>query len=193
MRQQNLLLLLVFAICMTPMTGCFVYHESAFKGTILDVDTKQPVEGAVVVAEYKKESMGVGAGSISSIIKVRETLTDKEGNFNISSYLTIKFPFTWKTQSILIIYKPGYANLELGSWHFIGKVMPEEQESPWFLSKELKYKLRGAGIVELPKVAKREDRKHAWMDTDIFGAEIKSSDLPILFKMIGEEGCEMGF
>jgi hypothetical protein len=167
--------------------GWLVYHEPEFKGTILDVDTKQPIEGAVVVAVYKKASMGLGAGSSSSIINVRETLTDKEGNFRISSYTTLILPFSWQIPMSLIVFKPGYGSAEVGGWHFTGEELKEEQVRGWSWTKELKYRLRGRGIVELPKLRTREERRQARMDADIAGAEIQEKELPLLYRLISGE------
>jgi hypothetical protein len=189
MRQRNILLLFVLIIVVAPMSGCFIYHEPAFKGTILDINTKQPIEGAVVVVEYRKEFMGVGAGSISSTINVRETLTDKEGNFRIPSYTTLIAPLSLQDKSIFIIFKPGYASLELALKEYFTGEETREQEGPWRGNPELKFKLRGPGIVELPKVRTQEERKQAWRGVHIFDPYFipKESDLPILHKIIQEE------
>jgi hypothetical protein len=138
-----------------------VYHESEFSGKIVDIETKQPIEGAVVVAVYNKRSMGVGAGQYSTIINIREMLTDKDGKFRIPSYTTLLLPFTWQDWTTFLIYKPGYAYLE---WrltdYFTGKDTEKVELSPWLDPILRKYKviLRGPGIVELPKVTTRDER-----------------------------------
>jgi hypothetical protein len=151
-------LIVVFSVA-TSDAGWLIYHEPEFKGTILDTETKQPIEDAVVVAVYKKASIGLGAGSIDSIINVRETLTDKEGHFKIPSYTTFIQPFSWQIPTTCIIFKPGYPSVEVGSWHFGGEELKEVQERGWYWTKELKYKLRGHGIVELPRIMSREERR----------------------------------
>jgi hypothetical protein len=157
MRQRNILFLFVLIVLLAQTAGCYYYHEPAFKGTILDIDTKRPIEGAVVVVEYKKASLGL-VESPSTIIDVRETLTDTEGNFHVPSYSTLLQPFSWKIPSILLIFKPGYASVQEGNWHFTGEELKEEMELSLVWTKELKYKLRGAGIVEIPKLKTREER-----------------------------------
>jgi hypothetical protein len=170
-----------------PATGCYYYHEPAFKGTILDIDTKQPLEGAVVVAEYTKASLGL-VESPSSIIDVRETLTDKEGHFCIPPYTAFIQPFSWQIPNSIIIFKPGYASLKLRTEYFIGEALKEEQEGSWLWTKEMRYKLRGAGIVELPRIRTMEERRQAWMDADIFGPEFKFGEkIPLLYIMVSEE------
>lgn len=166
--------------------GWLIYHEPEFKGTILDTDTKQPIEGAVVVAVYQKATMGLGAGSIDSIINVREVKTDKDGKFRIPSYTTFIQPFSWQIPSRFIFIKPGYASLKLGKSYFTGEEK-REQEWQWHWSNELKFRLRASGIIELPAVRTREERQQARMDADISGAQIKEEELPLLYKLIDGE------
>lgn len=151
---------LVFLFCFyTPAhAGWLIFYEPELKGKILDIDTKQPIEGAVVVVEYKKATIGLGAGTISSIIDIRETLTNKDGNFRFPSYTTFIQPFSWQIPASVIIFKPGYPSVELGEWYFVGGQIQEQEES-W--SKELKYRLHGLGIVELPMLRTREERIQA--------------------------------
>jgi len=170
-----------------PTTGCVIYHKPEFKGQIVDNDTKEPIEEAVVVAVYNKRTMGLGAGTLDSIINVRETLTDKAGHFRISSYTTIINPFSWAIDTTFIIYKPSYAsrsrwNLE----EIFSKGTVKEGEVPWLYNKELKFRF-APGLVGLPKVRTSEERQHARMNIDISGAEVKEQELPFLYKFINEE------
>ncbi|QWV94490.1 hypothetical protein KP004_04705 [Geomonas oryzisoli] len=140
-----------------------VYHEPAFDGQVLDIETKQPVEGAVVVAIYNKRSMGAGAGQSATVINIKEALTDKEGKFHIPSYTTILAqPFTRQDRTSFLIYKPGYACVQLSlKNHFTGKTTAERELSPWYdpvLSGKYKIRLRGAGIVELPRLATKDEK-----------------------------------
>ncbi len=158
----SILAILILSITTaTAEAGWLIYHEPEFQGTILDIDTKQPIEGAVIVAVYKKSTMGLGTGTMSSIINIRETLTDKEGNFRVPSYTTFIQPFSWKSQTIFIIFKPGYASIETGNWHFMGKELKKAQERGWPWTENLKYKLHGRGIVELPRLQSREERRNS--------------------------------
>jgi len=169
--------------------GWLIYHEPEFNGKILDIETKQPIEGAVVVVEYKKKTMGIGA-SMSSMFDVRETLTDKDGKFHFSPYTTLIQPFSWQIPTGFVIFKPGYASLKLGSGYFTGEVT-KEQEGTWpnLELEVLKYRLRGSGTVELPKLVTRGQRLIARMiDIEDYSAK----ELPLLYKAITEEGKALG-
>lgn len=179
--------LLVACLFVTAEAGWITYHEPEFNGKILNIDTKQPIEGAVVVVAYQKETLGLGAGNLSSVIDVRETLTDKDGNFHFTSYTTLIQPFSWQAESVFIVFKPGYASINKLALkdYFTGKNTDEREGSwPGPEFKGLKYKLRAAGIVELPKLKTREQRLQA-SRVGITGYSAK--DLPLLYNARNEE------
>ena len=75
------------------------------------MDTKEPIEGVVVVAVYGVESIiGGPAGGWSKDIHAREVLTDKDGYFHIPSYTTLVGLNSRADRTEFIIFKPGYAS-----------------------------------------------------------------------------------
>jgi hypothetical protein len=146
MGRQHFLLLFVFMACIAPTTGCFIYHKPEFTGQILDKETKQPIEGAVVMAVYNKQDMGLGAGANTLPIDVQESLTNSEGEFRIPSYTTLIVPiFSREYATTFIIFKPGYGSLSglaLEDYFSKKKAKPLEEEINIFLynrvSKEIK-------------------------------------------------------
>jgi hypothetical protein len=173
----------------TAEAGWLIYHEPEIKGTIRDIETKQPIEGAVVVAVYKKATMGVGAGSISSVINVKETLTDKDGNFHLSSYTTFIQPFSWQIPTMFIIFKPGYASLELGLKDYFTGVVSKELKGSYSWNSELQHRVFGPDVVELPKAKTREERWKANMVDTGPGFRDKT---PLLNRLIEEENKALG-
>lgn len=165
------------------------YHKPEFKGRIIDAETKEPIEGAVVVVAYSKASAGIGGKDIS-VIKAKETLTDKNGEFDFPSYTTMIGPLSVEHYATFLFYKPGYGS---------GPVAPKGLDAPSeeiFFSKgiggtgELEGTVGGNlnavikvtfGIVELPKLKTKEERKKA--------ARIGLTDykLPLLEKALEEE------
>ena len=156
---------LVFLISLSSAAcseaGWLIYHEPEFKGKILDYDTKQPIEGAVVVAEYKKTTWWLSPHKTSSTIDVRETLTDKDGNFRFPSYTTVLLPISWQIPTTFTIFKPGYASIS--NWNLeknLTEGIVNEDEVPWLYNKDLKIKF-APGLVGLPKLKTREERLKA--------------------------------
>jgi hypothetical protein len=167
----------------TPSQAWLIYYKPELKGTILDIDTKQPIEGAVVVVEYWKGTIGLGAGTIDSIVKVRETLTGKDGSFSFPSYTRLIQPFSWKIPASFIIFKPGYASVEINDLAlFADQTQELDLIIPW--AKGLLFKVRGHGVVEIPKVRSKEERRKATIVGVGPGFEDKT---PMLNKLRKEE------
>ena len=179
--------------------GWLIYHKPAFEGKVIDAETKEPIEGAVVVAIYNKTLMSLGAGTNSYEIHVRETLTDKDGYFRIPSYSTIIQPFSWEDSATFIIYKPGYGSFP--SHQSYPPVLERGAQESYFtigLGVESEFK-RGigayqfvkltAGIVELPSLHTKKERLRTIPGTPTF---TKSKDLPALYGLINEEYAHFG-
>ncbi len=90
-------------------SGWIIYYESTFKGKVIDVETLEPIEGAVVAAIYDVTVLGP-LDSGSDTADVQETLTDSNGEYHISSNIFFyPWPFTLGgEETTFIIYKPGY-------------------------------------------------------------------------------------
>jgi len=89
-------------------TGWIVYFEDGFKGKVIDAETKEPIEGAVAAAIYDVSEFGF-PHSGSAHADVKETLTDSNGEFHISSNLFFRGPFSLGAEKTrFIIFKPGY-------------------------------------------------------------------------------------
>jgi hypothetical protein len=177
---------------------------------MIDSETKEPIEGVVVVAVYwESYSFCLGpAGCSPSIAGVAEALTDKKGEFHIKSFITWMGPFGEIGRTDFIIYKPGYASYPRNMDKHILK--PLEGLNPEdFFSKELgvkgtityppesgysKYDQSTIiettfGVVEMPRVKGRDERLDAFPSkpTD-YGAR----ELPLLYKAINEENKNLG-
>ncbi len=171
--------------------------EPEFKGKVLDAETGEPIEGAVVVVVYTKFLPGfTGAGGDTFPMKVKETLTDKKGEFYFPSYTTLIQPLSTEDKAEFIIYKPGYGSFPecdfpkgitlVGEQIFFSKEIGSTGDLELLL-KEGGYpqliKLKVIfGIVELPRLKSRE-KEVLKPPTDI-----RSKELPLLYKAINEEG-----
>ena len=175
------------------------YHKPAFTGRVIDAETIEPIEGAVVVAVYSKTSIGI-AHSTSIDIKVKETLTGKDGEFYIPSYTTVIDPLSWEEWVTFIIYKPGYGSFPRHQKVPSG-ISPADHET--FFSKEmtgtegkLELSRKGekgrflkkitvtSGLVELSRVeGKRKRLRMVPSRPTGFGSKY----LPRLYKTIDDE------
>ncbi|RMG02440.1 MAG: hypothetical protein D6726_07520, partial [Nitrospirae bacterium] len=105
-----LLVVFIFGMASCTKDQCVFFHDKEIRGYVLEAQTGEPIEGAVVVAAWALTQVpGEGFGGYARII---ETVTDKDGKFVIPSWWSFK---PWKLCSVMygngakiIIYKPGY-------------------------------------------------------------------------------------
>lgn len=102
------LLMLALPACATPLT----YSAKEIHGQIVDAETNQPIEGAVIVAQWILFEMGIGHGGHKSRIHIHETVTDQNGNYTIPAWgPKLHSPITMldREDPMLLIFKSGYA------------------------------------------------------------------------------------
>lgn len=94
MKIRHLIILLALV---SLISGCYM----PISGRVIDVETNQPIEGAVVLVEWTV-TKGYGLTYTESA-KVAEKLSDKDGNFDLPGCYN---PFVNKPD--VTIYKKGY-------------------------------------------------------------------------------------
>jgi hypothetical protein len=154
---------------------------------VIDADTKEPVEGAVVVAYWYSERPSI-LGEDPRLKDVKEALTDKDGNWSIVGYKGKESPptyfpifivatFRYTKEPQFIIFKPGYC-----SW--------PDGYSIEACKGRINFKGPGeimeGKILELPKLTDRKDRLRACCPNTISS----SSDDPQKEKKIQKKQLE---
>lgn len=110
----------LFALCLFigTVTGVPSVSHGAYKGRVVDADTKEPVEGVVVYMEWVAPHWPEGHDDVGAY----ETITDKEGKFSLSRYWSINL---WKmawADNLLTIFKSGYEPISGSSWRYFLKI-----------------------------------------------------------------------
>ena len=191
---------LILVLVTTETSGAWlIYHKPEYRGKVIDAETKKPMEGAVVVVTYFKYTIGI-AGQDTSVIKTKETLTDKNGEFYFPAYTTVIQPLSGEDKAEFIIYKPGYGSFP--NYQVAPSFKMTDQEG--FFSRGIggTGELSGTvntivkvtfGIVELPKLKTREERLRAMPSwpTESPGDK-RATELPLLYKAIFEEDKRLG-
>jgi len=151
MSKRKIIILSIILIICIPIILIIIwnrlehYYLSPFEGKVIDVDTKGPIEGAVVLAVYHKTVHTI-AGSNTYAVDAQETLTDANGEFKISLKTGRSEKYSGKLRGKLIIFKPGYGTLQ----HKRARAIEENKSWP----------PPGKYIVyELPKLKTMEERK----------------------------------
>ena len=164
----------------------------SFYGQVVDADTKEPIEGAVVVAYwYKARMTTVGEESLTPK-DVKETLTDKNGQWTITGpkgrmhdlfpYFSTITGIYYTKEPEFIIFKPGYCSWPNG--FSIGACkgrMRSEGPGENMVGKRL----------ELPKLTEREDRLRA-QSISLAGGESALEKQRELIRLINEERRNLG-
>ena len=190
---RNSYLILVISLLTLCSATCeaswLLYHKPEFKGRVVDIDTKQPIEGAVVVAIYYKSTLNPPAGSYSNVIHVKETLTDKDGRFRFPAYTTLIHPLSYSGNCEFLIYKPGYGclgKLPMES-RFSGNAASNYEEVPYW-NKRLFFRYLTNGTVEIPRLKNKEEMEKAWMNARVWSlTDIEENEFTTLSKIIHSE------
>lgn len=144
-----LMLVLALSLCLNPALAA-----GPWKGKIIDIETKEPLEGVVVLAVWVR-AYRTPAGDNTYFYEAKEVLTDKEGRFEIPSYSPINLLpiISYIREPEFTIFKPGY--LSLSGRHLEENVIDNPAE---FKRNEKVYRL-APGVIELPKLRTREERR----------------------------------
>lgn len=108
---MKLLTTVLFLMIVVPSVGgCAITNKyGSYYGKVIDAETKEPIEGAVVLVVYKTEQYGL-AGPVSQFADAQEILTDKKGEFKIPAIRINKLRIIsgWERYPDVRIFKPGY-------------------------------------------------------------------------------------
>lgn len=139
-----------------------VFAAGPWKGKVIDIETKEPLEGAVVLVFWSRNYRTPYGGS-SYFYNVKETLTDKDGRFEIPAYTPINLLpiISYIKEPEFRIFKQGYGMLHMALDKYLtGKKEVEPYGGELLLSG---YTIRvSSGLIELQKLKTREERRKAF-------------------------------
>jgi len=180
------LFLLFTCISFSACAGNSVY-TGPWTGLVIDAETKQPIEGAAVIAIWLK-AYSMPSGPKDSYLDSTEATTDKEGKFYIPEKKYKNIPQIHEVYGPRItIFKPGYG------------CFPGYEFNP--ASGTLRKKMFNEGmksIIELPKVKDKtlRDKIFRYPIEDILGYQIPAKDfnkLPHFRELYNEEAKYLGY
>ena len=178
--------MLVISLCLIIflITGCGLFGItipgyctlSSFEGKVIDAETKQPIQGVVILAVYYGSVSSV-AGSMSYEVDAQETLTAPNGDFKLPEVKYWSKENPGKPRGRLIIFKPGYGTLS----HKKSRAVGENKSWP----------PPGKYIVyEIPKLNTRKERVS---NIRFSRPEIHSSKMKNFIQLLNEEYINMGY
>ncbi len=111
------------------------YTFTETRGTVIDAETKKPIEGLIVVGTWELEWTGgptyITEAIVSKLIYVEETVTNEKGQFILSAPPPIKRPKYWAFHGDdprILFFKPGYKIKFLSNCPWILQVSRELHE-----------------------------------------------------------------
>lgn len=114
-RIRHIATILFLIVGVLILSGCMTYagKDGPYFGRIVDKETRQPLEGVVVVGNW-----GIAQWGSTTYYDSYETVTDREGNFTIPGQ-GIQV-FSDLTQLQLFILKAGYEDISGYVWNTVG-------------------------------------------------------------------------
>jgi hypothetical protein len=205
---KSLFIIIVAAILMILLShpypsqaGWPLYSKPEFRGRVIDAETKEPIEGAVTVVLYNRWAVIGGPGGPNTyIFKAKEMMTDNEGEFYFSSVHSLLLP-SLDAGVTFIFYKPGYMAISDRGYDPAGtgvRISLEDYFSADEVGKEGELHVKQGkpasykgpmGIVELKRAKTREERLRTIPSPP---TDYTSKELPILIKLLNEEGINLG-
>ena len=195
-----ILTIVVWFAYSTTACAWIYYSKPEFRGRVIDVETKQPVEGAVVVVLYEKWEFGGPGGGNTLPMDAKETLTDKNGEFYFPSYRTMIGPLSKVSDVSFIIFKPGHMsvtrikgiNIPDEKYFAIEKEMVGKEGAIKYIDTNYAHAepviWKGLmGIVELKRVSPEKAMPPGGIPAN-FGAQ----QLPLLYKAINMDRRNRG-
>jgi hypothetical protein len=109
------------------------YRGAAIEGWVVDADTKQPLEGVIVVIMWELEHGGFHPGQAGALFR-REAVTDSKGHFGFPAWgpLKPKDAFLSYSAPYIALFKRGYLPRDLpNAKRWPTQPMPEVWDSEW--------------------------------------------------------------
>ena len=175
---KNILLLVTLVTSLFVLPACAT-AAGPWKGKVIDHDTKEPIEGAAVVAVFTADRFGGGGGPVEKFVDAKETVTDKDGNWEIPAYSPVSMPLIREMNDPrFTIFKPGYGAL------------PINNSGEGNLIDLMASFGRGGGVVELPKLTDKERKMLLLYDLGRYLVGIDKA--PNFYKLYNEERKYLG-
>ena len=112
--------------------GSPYYTADPIEAWVVDADTGQPIEGAVVTANWQLVGFTLDTGgSKNGQLAVMETMTDRNGRFFFPGFTKVNLSLRELREEDpqILIFKPGYRYLGGGNHYPVGQAYPGARRS----------------------------------------------------------------
>jgi len=171
-------------------SASFYYSDGPWSGRVIDSEEKGPIEGAVVVAVWRKV-YATPAGDNSYFHDAVEVLTDKDGKFIIPKFRAFNIiPIIRRIEGPdFTIFKPGYTAFPGSSYNYFYKYFPN---SPLRVNRDTRVELFKKGVVvELLRIKTKEERLEEQSGAYPLGG-VPNEKMKYLLNLINKERLDLG-
>jgi hypothetical protein len=124
----NITTVSLFIVLVTFGCTYAIHVDETYKGKIIDAETKEPIEGVVVLGVWYTSQFSP-AGATHNFYDARETITDKNGEFSIPG-MGLRILSNLEPMNVLI-FKSGYEHIGLGPWESLKKAKFLKEKIKW--------------------------------------------------------------
>lgn len=153
---MNTAIKFVFLFSLLLLTGCASYCriDGPYVGKVVDAETKQPLEGVVVLGVWNKVQFTV-AGPTGSFYDSIEVLTDKNGEFRIPGQGLLLLSNV--DEMNVLIFKAGFERRGYGPWSNFktrtgSRNIQWDGDKPTFLLRKLNHEERREHYYTMPNI-----------------------------------------
>ncbi len=186
------LVALVSTISLVLPLGLLPHADAAgpWQAQVVSAETKQPVEGVVVLAWWTRHVRSFG-GPSEEYRDSQEVLTDKDGRFTIASrWFFSPNPLVFFRGPVCAMFKSGYGEFGWPGYEGSEKWPKEKREALRTAAKLLQ--LDGI-VLELPKLQDAEQRSEYLKRIEIHVLAVPIEKRPLLQKAVVEERRALGY
>jgi hypothetical protein len=182
----------ILAVLMSLMLlgGSRADAAGPWQAQVVASDTKQPVEGVVVLAWWTRNVRSFG-GFSEDHRDSQEVVTDKDGRFTIEPRWFFSLnPLVFFRGPFVAMFKPGYGDYEWPGYKG-SETWPKEKLEALRTEAQL---LQLEGIVlEIPVLASADQRKKYLADLEVHVLIVPLDRRPLLQKAISQERRALGY
>jgi len=176
--KRSLYIILTGLVLMASLsTGCCpVQYDGDYTGRVVDAETGEPIEGAVVLGTWDFVSSSV-AGALYSFYDAAETITDAQGNFTVPGR-GLMFLSCLDSMDATV-FKTGYECLDHG-WDSLK------------IDSGLRGKIQWDGEIPVIRLRKLTMEERREQDVPSPPSEINWENFPLYMKELNKDRIERG-
>ena len=187
---RTMRIILVVLVSLMVLGGSRADAAGPWQAQVVAGDTKQPVEGVVVLAWWTRNVRSFG-GFSEDYRDSQEVMTDKDGRFTIEPrWLFSLNPLVFFRGPFVAMFKSGYGDYEWPGYKG-SETWPKEKREALRTEAQL---LQLEGIVlEVPALVSVDQRKKYLADLEVHVLIVPLHRRPLLQKAISQERSALGY